>query len=530
MRKPRLTPEIIAASYKQPEFYFRQVLGLHVTGYQKQIAESVRDNPETAARSANGVGKSYLAGMLMSWWFDTVPDGGAFVGGPKFAQSHRTYRAMCAMRAGAKYELPGVMQATEMRMGGYRGVHWWVKPVTAKDPESFAGMHETRMLAVMEEASGIPDEIYAAAYGCVTGERDRVLHIGNPTRPVGLFANLWKQKGVTTFSISAYDCPNVKEGREVIPGLVGRLGVERLVTRFGADSDTVRVRVHGLPPVGSGNGIFGFQDIEDAKVRGRDAHNEVDGEIVRTHPTIDPIHVGGMDVAREGDDKCCIVRITDGVVMPDIDVWEKSRTTTTIARAAAWLERWKNSRLNIDTGTFGAAVFDNLVERFGHERIHGTNFGGTQVLGKFRTSSGEVVKKAKGDERKLTPYYWDRRTELWCEAADWTRAVGMFHPGWSEFELETLEADLLAPEIDPSAIGPIKMERKAETKKRLGRSPDYGDAYCLAVAELQGITRSGPPLTLQMASSVRSRGGVRMRGKSDRLSGYLPAGRGLEDW
>ena len=43
-----------------------------------------------------------------------------------------------------------------------------------------------------------------------------------------------------------------------------------------------------------------------------------------------------------------------------------------------------------------------------------------------------------------------------------------------------LEMDLITPKWDTMSDGAIKLEAKKEIVKRLGRSPDWGTACCLA--------------------------------------------------
>ena len=536
MEKPRLVehPDIIEECQRFPDFYFEHVLGLeHVTTYQTDIANSVRDNQETAARSANGVGKSFLAGMVLSWWFDCFPDSGAFIAGPKFAQAMRTFRYMRSLRNFARFELSGDMGAQQLRQVGDRGDHWWVEPVTAKDPESFQGIHETRVLAIMEEASGVPDSIYQAAYGCVTGEDDRILHIGNPTQSTGLFANLFGARGrnVTTFTISAMDCPNVKLGRTVVPGLVGKAGVDRLINRFGKDSDTVRVRVHGLPPLGAGNGVFGYTDLERAKARGVQTHDEDTGVYIGAK--VDPIIVGGLDVARMGEDKCELATIVDDV-FTGMEEWEKTLTTNTVRRASAWMGRTgPASVLAVDVGAMGVAVFDQLAEEY-PGRVIPVDFGGKQIGGKLRVNAGEYKKVARKLKQGETPWYYDRRTELWVEAAEWTRERGVWSPSLPDDVIEDLSADLLAVDYDVGSISSLKIERKDRTKDRLGHSPDMGDAYCLAVAALASReARSQDDGRYRYAArevseeyEITDRGNRRQVEESDSFEGIFPSSPG----
>lgn len=541
MSKPRLPPELRAASFIDPEFYFRRVLGLiHVTEYQIAICKALADEEidQVAARSANGVGKSFISACALNWWFDTREDSIVIIGAPKFGQACETYKLGMQLRRGARYELDGDIKATELRMG--ERAKWYVAPRTAKSPESFAGVHAPgKVLAIMEEASGLEDRIYAAAYGCVTSDGDKMLHIGNPTKPVGVFAGLFTKGSAWTITISAKQSPNYIEGRDVVPGLVGRKGVKRLIEVFGADSDVVRVRVHGLPPQGSGNGVFGFRDVQDAVDRGLSRFQEVDvkkdGEVRQewkdTRARLDSRIVGGFDVARMGDDTCRLATIKDGVLLPDIEVWEKARTTESRDRCLAWLKRTgPSSILNIDAGGGGAEIYDLLLEHVPAERLRLTMFGGRQILGQFFEPSGTVVKKEGKWTSEMVPLYHNRRTELWAEAAKWCRTSGVIHPGFNEAQMTELETELLAPEWAPNERKSLLMEEKIMTKKRLGRSPDVGDAVCLAIALEIGMPQPALPPPRPRDGSPKNRATVAK--KRNRLDGYAPAGsrRVMEEW
>lgn len=523
MDKPRYAehPQVVAKCRRSPEFYFRKILGIeHLTDYQVGIANSVCLNPETAARSANGVGKSFVTAMIANWWFDTRLRSKVIIAAPKFQQAQSTFSQAMILRQRAPWELDGRVMAASLEFDE----EWYVRPRAAKDAERFQGVHaQGGVLLCMEEASGQTDEIYQAAYGCVTGDSDHVLHIGNPTKPVGVFANLWKQRDVECFTISAYQSPNVMAGRTIVPGLIGKQGVQRLIDRFGANSDTVRVRVKGLPPEGAGNGAFGFQDINDAKER---ALTQWDEDGTQKHPPANHAVYGGMDTARMGDDRSSIVTIMDGCVLPEIEVWEKTRSAGTIGRGRQWLRRYPRGVLNIDLG-YNPGVFDALRDEFGSRRVIGTDFGARQALGQFLQSDGTIVKRSGKWQHDLTPLYANRRAELWLEAAEWTRSVGMIHPGFDIQLMEELEADLLGPEIDPKDGGSVRLEPKRKTKERTGMSPDLGDAYCLAVAALMGTPSQKDPLVLS-APSGEARGTIPARRRS--TSGVYGSGRGLKGW
>lgn len=510
MSKPRLSVDHIRASRKSPRFYFDHVLGIQPTDYQVEIAEMVRDTRETAVRSANGVGKSFISGAVASWWFDCWSPSKCFIAGPKFEKAKVPFDTLATLRARALFELPGEIMSGELR--GARD--WWVKPVAAASAENLAGVHSERVLAIMEEASGQDDSIYESAYGNVTGANDRILHIGNPLRHEGTFARLFRRTDVALKTITGYESPNVVEGREVIPGLISREGIEMLIQAFGAESDAVRVRVHGLPPLRGGNSIFSLSVIEEAKLRGAGL---LPPGTLRTF--------GGLDLARMGDDKCALLEI-QGVRVTDVDVWEKTPVDESAERAGMWLVRNPNARLAVDVGGLGAGAYDLLAKRF-RGRVLAVNFGGKQRGSKKRRNTGTG---------ETTPWYADRRSEIWYEAAAWMREegeLGRLPERWAR----ELEGDLLGVEGGLDSKDRLRMEPKLKTKDRIGRSPDLGDALCLAVAALQAPvpwfgTESGGDVTRDRYSPFSD--------DEDDLSEtarrhrewdhYIPGGSGLCDW
>lgn len=85
-------------------------------------------------------------------------------------------------------------------------------------------------------------------------------------------------------------------------------------------------------------------------------------------------------------------------------------------------------------------------------------------------------------ERAPTPDRYPKlRDEVWGNAAVLLRDGVVSLAGPAEHEYRDLRAELTAVTytLDPS--GRVKVEGKDEIKKRAGRSPDFADAFNLAV-------------------------------------------------
>src|SRR5258708_22702452 len=118
---------------------------------------------------------------------------------------------------------------------------WFARARTARKeaPEAIAGVHGDYVMIPVDEASGVPDEIFNTAEGSLTGENVLVILISNGTRSEGYFydsqhnyKHLWQ-----TLSFSSEDSPIVES--DFISGIIERYGIE---------SDQYKIRVKGKFP------------------------------------------------------------------------------------------------------------------------------------------------------------------------------------------------------------------------------------------------------------------------------------------
>lgn len=64
---------------------------------------------------------------------------------------------------------------------------WFGVARTATKPENMQGFHEDNMLFIVDEASGVADPIMEAILGTLSGENNKLLMCGNPTKTTGTF-------------------------------------------------------------------------------------------------------------------------------------------------------------------------------------------------------------------------------------------------------------------------------------------------------------------------------------------------------
>lgn len=169
-----------------PVGFIRGPLKEHPWSKQREIAEAVRDHRHVAVRSAHDTGKSFIASRLVAWWLSAHEPGDAFV--VTTAPSFEQVRAILwreINRAKKNGHLPGETNQTEWWIDG-EIVAYGRKPADY-DETGFQGIHSRYVLIVLDEASGIPPQLWTAVETLATNENSRILAIGNPDDPLSDF-------------------------------------------------------------------------------------------------------------------------------------------------------------------------------------------------------------------------------------------------------------------------------------------------------------------------------------------------------
>ena len=170
-----------------------------------------------------------------------------------------------------------------------------------------------------------------------------------------------------------------------------------------------------------------------------------------------PIHVihsapkiMGVDVARQGDDRSCIVK-RQGIGMFDPIVMRVPDAMKVAGIVAHEAQEWQPDAIFVDgSGGYGAGVIDRL-RQLGFNPIE-VQFGG------------------KPDDERFV----NKPTEMWWRLAQWIKEGGVIPND------PALKMDLCAPCYShANASGKLALEAKDKIKARGLPSPDCGDAAAL---------------------------------------------------
>lgn len=453
------------AQKRDPVTFAKEVCGLRLWKRQEDFLSAVRDHDRVTVTSGHKTGKSTSFAVL-AWWFTCDPDERPGARVPMTSASARQvkkilWREIRAMwRRAAKR---GYFLGPEPALDPETGVQWddgrEIFGFTARDPEKAAGTSGAWLLFLLDEASGIPEEIFEAIEGNRAGGAKVVL-ASNPTQQSGEFyeSHHAKRRFYRALEISSEDAAAVDPP---IPGLASRGWIEEKREEWGEDSPLYLVRVKGRFAPQASDSVIGLGLVLDAVERGREDPAESDA----------PLCVG-FDVARFGDDETILAPRRGSRVYPLIPITAGDGPDTA-ARAllaladAGVLRPLELPRLIVDANGVGASVYDALVRREDCEAL----------------AVNTAVAASKADD------YINLRAELHFQFREWLKTGAL--P-----EDDRLQSELVAPKYTIAAKNRIQVESKDEIRKRLRRSPDRADAVMLSIyapSVIRGPVPEPPP-------------------------------------
>jgi len=461
-----------------PVAWVRERLGQTVWSKQGEIMAAVREHRRTAVRSSHGVGKSWSAALIACWWLSVHEPGTAFVvsTAPTFAQV-RAILWRYIRRHHKTAGLPGRVNQTEWLIDDEL-VGYGRKPAD-QDETGFQGIHARYVLVVIDEACGVPEQLWVAADALTTGPDCRILAIGNPDSPASHFRRVCAPgSGWHTMAISAYDSPNLTG--ELVPeemahALVGRAWVEEKAREWGEDNPLYRSKVLGEFADDSPNQVVRAGDVAVCRI--------APDEPAPAEQLL-PVELG-VDVGGGGDE--------------------------TVIRERRGRLAGREWRARTDRPEEIAPMVLHAIRETGATAVKidaiGVGFG---VIGELRNaaSRGEHQATIRGvnvaSAATRPDRYINLRAELWWEIG---RTMSAEH-GWDLSGMDnadTTVAQLLEPRWDLDPRGRIRVEKKEQVIARLGRSPDNADALLLAYAHpvLADAISSPAGVSLTQAGQIR---------------------------
>lgn len=424
-----------------PVGFVRVVIEAEPTREQLEILEAVKENRLVSVRSGHGIGKSTSLAWLILWFLCTRNR-------PKIPCTAPTSQQLNDILWSELAKWHAQMNLVFRRELYYTSqrIYWKSAPkesfavakVSRKEqPEALSGMHGENLMFVVEEASGVPGEIFQPIEGALTGRDNYMIMVGNPIWNTGYFYDS-HHKDRKAWKTLHYNSENAE--------LVDSEYPARMARKYGRDSNIYKVRVLGDFPTMESDQLIDLEWLEAATVRYQ-PHLEEEGRIV-----------WGLDVARFGSDETCLVK-KRGNAFIEISTQRKKDTMY----ISGWVKRQyddcqekdRPEAINVDVIGIGAGVADRMREL------------------KLPVADVKVSRRSKKPKK-----YSNLRAELWCIFRDWLK-----EGKGSMVKDEDLigQASTIKYEFDSS--GRYLIESKDDMKKRGLISPDRADAVCLTFAE-----------------------------------------------
>ena len=432
-----------------PVLFVREVLGAEPLAYQAEFLDAIASGErKISIRSGHGTGKSTSASWAMLWYLLMRFPNKVVVTAPTSGQLFDALFAELKRWIG---ELPKPVQdlltvkSDRVELAAAPSEMFIsARTSRAETPEALAGVHSDNVLLVVDEASGVPEKVFEAAAGSMSGHNATTILLSNPTRSTGTFyesqtrmaSSWWTQRW------SCVDSP-----------LVSDEFVDEMRERYGEESNAFRIRVLGEFPLADDDTIIPFHLVDAAMNR----DIEVDDE---RRP------VWAVDPARFGSDRTAFGKGV-GSVITEIKSWRGLDLMQTVGRVMAEYEALnpsaRPSEILVDSIGVGSGVVDRLREL--GAPVRGVNVAESPSMGET---------------------YNNLRTELWFKTKAWLEDRGCKLPQDDE-----LLADLTGIRYSFTSSGKMAAESKDQMRRRGLGSPDLADAVCLTMASDAATALSG---------------------------------------
>lgn len=419
--------------------------GKHISPQQQELLNAVEfalagmEPARISAASGHGTGKSTTLSWLILWYLFSFFDSQIACTAPTSAQMHDVLWKEIAIWID---RMPDAIKSVYEHTNSHvrikqKAESWFARARTAskENPEALAGVHGEHVMIIVDEASGVPQQIFQTAEGALTGENVLVVMCSNPTRTVGYFYD-------SHHSDKEYwQCLSFDSSKSP---LVENDYCERFERKYGRDSDEYRVRVMGQ---------FPDSDAVDEK-----GYAPMLSEHDLKYTSIDKftgVKRLGVDPAGEGKDKSrWVLRDNFKAKLVATESKSDSKSVAQKTLTIMEIENIDPQDVYVDSFGVGADVIQELA--IAGKRVNGVNVGD----------------KAEDDERFL-----NLRAEAYYRLKEWLRKGGELYRRLKEWR------ELLTIRVRPNLRGKVQIMPKDIMRKEGYPSPDVADALMLTFTE-----------------------------------------------
>lgn len=433
---------------KNPVLFAKEVCSYNPDEWQRNVLMDIAGYTKVSVRSGHGVGKTSVEAIVLLWFLSCFRFPKVIATAPTRQQLNDILWSEVEKWRSKSPLLQELLTWTKtyVYMKGYEK-RWFAVAKTASEPENMQGFHEENMLIIVDEASGVEDDIMEAILATLSGKNNKLLMCANPTRTTGTFYDSHnRDRGM-------YKCHRVSS---LDSTRTNKENIAAFIRKYGEHSNVVKVRVYGDFPAQEDDVFLPLPLIEQTVV------NEIDTEKIYKITM-------GVDVARYGDDETVIATNVGGII--DIPVVRHGQSLMTtvgdiVMQYKRLIKEYPNYKgvitVNIDDTGLGGGVTDRLEEVKIEERL--------RRLEIVPVNFGSKPPQDGSEDR-----YQDISTYMWA-----TLKTLMENKEVSIANDEELVAQLSVRKYSITSTGKIMLESKKAMKDRGIKSPDRGDAVVLS--------------------------------------------------
>lgn len=441
--------------------------GGFVWSKQREILEALR-HKNVAVKSTFSTGKTRVASYAMAWWIDTQGEDALVVStAPTFRQVNSLLWEELR-RTHANHNLPGEILThprwnRKTASGAKVIAGLGIKPpdtgkANSTDMTALQGLHRSDgILAVVDEAAGVSEAIFAGLERITTSPKDRILALCNPTDSNSYFAKMWKSNpdDWVFITISAFDTPNFT-GEYVPEWLSHSLPqvdwVERRRKEWGEDSHRWKSEILAEWTDTAVDGLFNMSHVDEAIRQ------------VSFEPSDTYAPRFGVDIAHRGNDSSVVsmyipaADTTQGIVKV-VDEWKDSSLEDSALRIIELAKEYGVNEVRVDAIGIGAGVWEFLL--------------------KYAPATMEFI-AMRGNGESPDFYQWYNARAYWYDTLrDRLAKSTLDLPDYGRLKDEF---PVINYEIRNGSS--MLIESKEDMRKRGVKSPDVLDSVVYAVAEL----------------------------------------------
>lgn len=463
-----------------PVGFVKQVLKANPLPWQEEFLQAIqRGERRISIRAGHGVGKSTACSWALIWHMVTRYPQKAVCTAPTAGQLYDALFSEVKRWVNALPDfLKNMFEVFSERIvlkAAPESSFISARTSSAERPEALAGIHSEHVLMIVDEASAVPETIYEAAAGSMSGHSATTVLIGNPTRNSGLFYKTHHalKKIASTPEGEGWLTMHVSCAHPSVARLVSTDFIKQIAATYGEESNAYRVRVLGE---------FALRD-DDVLIPAELVDAAMSRDIMPS--PLEPL-VYGLDVARFGNDRSVLCKRRGNVVL-EFKTWQNLDLMQLVGAVIneATLDALPRDGTGANQRPIYGPTGGNPIDT-GPREICIDSIGlGSGVADRLREVQGAIPALQQvairdvnvSEAAAMNPNANRLRDDLWLSCRDWLRARACVLP-----KDDDLRQELVSPTYKFTSTGKLQVEPKDSLKKRGLRSPDIADSLCLTFA------------------------------------------------